>query len=295
MISLLKLVRFVTCHPVNRGHRLAAIQDLVKWQLGSRIVPGEVVVDWVEKTKLIVTNGEAGLTGNIYCGLHEFADMAFVLHFLRPSDQFFDIGANRGSYTVLASGVCGATTTAFEPIPETFSKLRANVRINDLDEKVRLQNVGLGADPAELFFSCSLDAANHIVDAQSDVPKIRVPVVRLDDVTQTSPHLIKIDVEGFELSVFAGAKRVLASSELKALIVEINDSGTRYGHSGKDLLECLTSYGFSPFFYDPMRRILEPTVSSVSSSGNTLFLRDLPFVEERIRGSRQYSVRRIKV
>jgi hypothetical protein len=34
------------------------------------------------------------VTGNIYCGLHEFADMGFVLHFLRPGDLFVDVGAN---------------------------------------------------------------------------------------------------------------------------------------------------------------------------------------------------------
>ncbi len=258
-------------------------------------MPGEVVVDWIEDTKFIATNGEHGLTGNIYCGLHEFADMAFVLHFLRPSDQFLDIGANRGSYTVLASGVCGATTTSFEPIPETFSKLRANVRINNLDDKVRLQNLGLGADPTELFFSCSLDSANHIVDAQSELPKVSVPVVRLDEITDIAPNLIKIDVEGFELSVFAGAKRVLANPELKALIVEINDSGTRYGHSGKDLVDCLTSYGFKTFSYDPMRRILEPTIPSSNFSGNVLFVRDPQYVEERVKNSRQFLVRGIKI
>jgi hypothetical protein len=43
------------------------------------------------------------MSGNIYAGLHEFGDMAFVLHFLRAGDLFADVGANIGSYTVLAS------------------------------------------------------------------------------------------------------------------------------------------------------------------------------------------------
>ena len=41
---------------------------------------------WIKGSKLIVRNGMTGATGNIYCGLHEFADMGFVLHLLRPGD-----------------------------------------------------------------------------------------------------------------------------------------------------------------------------------------------------------------
>ena len=63
------------------------------------------------------------MTGNIYCGLVEFADMAFVLHVLRAGDLFVDIGANAGAYTLLASSVAGAKTTCFEPAPATYARL----------------------------------------------------------------------------------------------------------------------------------------------------------------------------
>ena len=61
-----------------------------------------------------------GITGNIYAGLHEFADMAFVLHFLRGRRPVRRCGrANVGSYTILVSGVVGCRTIAFEPDPIT--------------------------------------------------------------------------------------------------------------------------------------------------------------------------------
>jgi predicted RNA methylase len=75
-----------------------------------------------------------GATGNIYAGLHDFHEMALLLHFLRPCDVFVDIGANVGAYSVLASGVVGAKTFAFEPVPQTFACLRDNVRMNDLQD-----------------------------------------------------------------------------------------------------------------------------------------------------------------
>jgi hypothetical protein len=43
-----------------------------------------------QNSKLLVWKGLTGATGNIYCGLHEFEDMAFLLHFLRPRDLSAD-------------------------------------------------------------------------------------------------------------------------------------------------------------------------------------------------------------
>ena len=62
--------------------------------------------------------GMTGATGNVYCGLHEFEDMALVLHALRPRDLFVDVGANVGSYTVLGgqpARVALASNPSLEP------------------------------------------------------------------------------------------------------------------------------------------------------------------------------------
>ena len=57
------------------------------------------IFDWIEGSKLAARNGMTGATGNIYCGLHEFVDMAFLLHLLRPSDLFVDVGAGFLQFT----------------------------------------------------------------------------------------------------------------------------------------------------------------------------------------------------
>ena len=58
----------------------------VKWQIGSRLIPGEVVYSWINGSKVIVRRHETGLTQNLYCGLHEFFDMSYLLHVLREED-----------------------------------------------------------------------------------------------------------------------------------------------------------------------------------------------------------------
>ena len=98
------LFKFVWGHPLNHNGRWESLLRVFRWQLGSRLLPGLIALPFVEDTYIFARRGMTGATGNWYCGLHELQDMAFVLHLLRADDHFVDIGANIGSYTVLAGG-----------------------------------------------------------------------------------------------------------------------------------------------------------------------------------------------
>ena len=84
----------------------------------------------MNNARVVVRTGETGFTGNIYCGLDEFQDMAFLLHALRKEDLFVDIGANVGSYTLLACSAIGAKGYCVEPVPSTYHRLMVNIRYN---------------------------------------------------------------------------------------------------------------------------------------------------------------------
>jgi len=124
-----------------------------------------VEFSWIEGSKLIARNGMTGATGNIYCGLHEFADMAFVLHLLRPDDLFVDVGANVGSYTVLASTVCGARTIAIEPDPETARSLQRNIDANGIGDRVAIVQAAVGDRRGRTHFTVGNDTTNRVAPA----------------------------------------------------------------------------------------------------------------------------------
>src|SRR5258706_6390791 len=130
-MSLANSLKFVAAHPVNRDQRIRALWRVLKWQLGTRLVPGQVVFPWIDGARFIVERGETGLTGNVYCGLHEFPEMAFVLHVVAPGDCFIDVGANVGSYTILAFGVSKASGYCFVSVPSTLRRLMVNIRLDD--------------------------------------------------------------------------------------------------------------------------------------------------------------------
>lgn len=282
---------FMLQHPLNSEHKLQALRRFASWQVASRLAPGPIAVPYVNNARLLVGASMKGATGCVYCGLHEYADMAFLLHALRPDDLFVDVGANVGSYTILASAAVGCATIALEPIAATYASLLANIQLNHAGERATALNVGCGAKPGTLEFTSDLDTVNHVATAEDPAAaRISVPIQTLDAILAgRSPALIKIDVEGFESEVLAGAAATLADPALFAVIMEMNGSGTRYGVDETALHRDMLARGFVPALYDPRTRELTEAVGP-STIGNTLYVRDLLRVRDRVRTAPAFSV-----
>ncbi len=269
--SVINLANFFSTHPLTRDAPLRAWARFTSWQLKSRIKE-EVLFSWIAGQRLAVRSGMTGATGNIYVGLHEFADMMFPLHFLRESDLFLDIGANIGSYTVLASGVCRARTWAFEPDPDTLHHLKRNIAINELDGLVTVFECALGPTQGEVPFTVGLDTVNRVAAANDKKVRI-VRQERLDKLVGTSqPIMIKMDVEGYEGDLLRGAEALLANPCLK--VIELETVTPEINHM-------LFSNQFERAYYDPFSRRLDREPVDPTSS-NSLFIRDRPFVETRL-------------
>jgi len=284
-MSFFQTIKFINRHPLAKRHKLVAITRFIQWQCSQAIHPRPVTYPFIANTKLWVKKGMAGATGNIYTGLHEFEDMCFLLHFLRPGDLFIDIGANIGSYTILAAGVASADCISIEPVPQTFEVLKKNIAINGLAKRVTALNIGIGAEKAILHFTKHLDTVNHVIRDNSDEKGedlIDVPCECLDTLLLNGqkPALLKIDVEGFEQEVINGARHLLEDPALKAIIIELNGSGGRYGYKESNIHQQLKDSGFSSYQYAPFTRELK-TMEGFGNL-NTIYLKDLPFVKERL-------------
>lgn len=238
--------------------------------------------------------GMTGATGNIYCGLHDFSEMAFVLHTLRHNDLFVDIGANVGSYTILAAGVVGTKGICFEPVPSTFEHLSDNLYLNRLVSRVIPHNCALGDSAGEIRFTADSDTKNHVVtEPEHETQRtILVQISRLDEVVLelTQPTIWKIDVEGFEQQVILGAGALLASPNLWAVIMEYNGNDKRYGNSEATLHEQMVAHGFKIFKYHPFERRLEPIRNDQKESRNVIYVKNLEAVTARIVDAPHYQV-----
>ena len=286
-----KIGAFIGEHSLAKRHRLACYAAVGRWQLASRLLPGPAVVPFANGTRLLAERGMTGATGNIYTGLHEFEDMGFLLHFLRPDDLFADIGANIGSYTILASAAIGANTIAFEPVPATHEWLRLNIALNNIDAKVERHMLALGDKPGHIAFTLDRGPSNRVAVAlgSDDSREVEVEITTLDTVLAgRCPALIKIDVEGYETATIAGAQATLANPHLKAIIMEFNGQGAHFGFDETALRQKLAAAGFAEFSYAPFERKL--VALGHAKADNIILVRDRAFVEQRVREAPAFTV-----
>ncbi|WP_199119954.1 FkbM family methyltransferase [Pedobacter sp. ASV28] len=294
-MSLFSTIKFITTHPMNKYNKTAAVLRFIKWQLNSVMNPYPIIYQFTEKSKLIIKKGMTGASGNLYCGLFDYQEMFFLLHFLRRGDFFADIGANIGSYTILASAQIEANTISIEPMPSTYLNLLDNISVNRL-QNVKPLNIALGSKKGKIDFTkTAFDTTNHIA-VKGDKDVITVDINTLDDILATGediPLLLKIDVEGYETEVLNGALETLKNENLKAIIIELNGSGERYGYDEALIHKELTDKGFLPYTYNPLERAL--TLVESFGSYNTIYIRNLEFVNERLKFGEKIQIRKNKI
>jgi FkbM family methyltransferase len=277
--NLIRTLTFIKNHPLNQGKEFKSILTFFKWQVTSFLMPFPIIYNYTERSKLIIR--KTGATGNLYCGFDEFEDMGFLVHFLRPGDLFIDVGANIGSFTVLASAHCQVNTIAFEPVPATYQFFSENVRLNNVSEKVLSYRCALGGKEGKVNFTNNLDSTNHVVVNGESESVFEVEIKTLDSLVKIqAPTLIKIDVEGFETEVLNGALEILKSPLLKAIIIELNGAGASFGFNEDLIREKLHELGFRPYHYNPLQRKLSKFEEK--KDNNTIYIRDIEYVTERL-------------
>ena len=284
LVKIMATLRFVASHPLNRGRKFRAVAENGFIQVAARLVPGEVCVEFPNRTRLLVSPRMKGAAHFIAPRLNEFNDMAFVMHFLRAGELFADVGANVGAFTVLAAGVAGARAVAFEPSPETFAMLSRNVGVNGLQDRVRPVHAAVGRQPGTVQFSVGLGTENHVAAATETASSRPTQMTTLDAELAGNPAvLLKVDVEGFETEVFAGAAETLKNQSLQAIIIERSGAGNRYGYDEEKLHALIRSQGFKPYYYQPFERQMLPIPENFNS--NIVYIRDLKAANERLRAA----------
>lgn len=145
-------------------------------------------------------------------------------------DHVIDVGANYGEMLAGVALPDDAQVSAFEPNPQVLSYLRRT--LDGLPLVVHLEAAAVGdvtADQVELSVNVEWSGESHLSAVASpaenpdDYSVAAVRQTTLDDFLGAAPGAVcvKIDVEGFELQVLAGARKTLEEAELVVLMIEI--------------------------------------------------------------------------
>lgn len=158
-------------------------------------------------------SGEGG-GASVYLGKMEPEQTAAMAEAIRPGGVFFDIGANVGYYTILASRLVGSNgkVVAFEPAPRNIEFLRHHVELNAAANVV-LKTCAVSNAKGPVRFSLGPDSAMGHIGEEGE---LEVETTTLDEVVSElgmTPNVMKIDVEGAEKEVFLGAARTLEKAK----------------------------------------------------------------------------------
>jgi FkbM family methyltransferase len=146
---------------------------------------------------------------------YELETSLLIAQLCRGQSSFFDIGSNWGYFSLLAASLPGfkGPIYAFEPNPGTFADLTQTLQQAGLQDRIEACNLGVGRTACELVidepdrFNTGLSRLTTSGTGQ------RIPVKPLDDLKFPTPGVIKIDAEGMELEVLAGASKTLTEGK----------------------------------------------------------------------------------
>lgn len=179
-----------------------------------------------------------------FTGSYDDEVIDLLMPYIKPESFILDVGASLGFYTVplgLAAKNLKARLAAIEPVRDNCEILKRNVKLNGLEDVVSVIRCALGADTAQLTIHVETGGAgngtivsgleraavDHHDRAGNTWAAETVDVVPLDELVLPTAldglpcSLIKADVEGFEMSILAGARSFIMRHR-PAIFAEFN-------------------------------------------------------------------------
>lgn len=164
----------------------------------------------------------------------EHTDLAITSCFFPYINNFFDIGANSGSYCVLASalGEGRIKSYAFEPQKKCVDDLKATASANGWEDTLKIHEIALSNKNGteKIYFDENVSTGTSFVNKDGE-NYFEIATLTFDDYCENnaveSVDFIKIDVEGFELEVLEGGENIITNSSPAIFIEILNNTPTK--------------------------------------------------------------------
>lgn len=231
----------------GKRHFVRWVLKVIPWQFIASYYGPTLCANPKDKTNIYAISGEYGhVISNHISQMNE-------------NSSFIDIGTNYGLYSLLAAQrLKSGQVYSFEPNPVIYPYFLRAVRYNKIKNIIPF-NCAIGTEDSLLKLdfdenhsgiSCLVDEAN----AASKKDFFNVPVFNISKwsvlngqlISQKEIH-IKIDVEGYELSIIKVLQQAEWYKNIKSLIIEIDDENMQtFGATAQHLYTTLAKDGFTP-------------------------------------------------
>ena len=185
-----------------------------------------------------------------------------IRQLVAPDDVVFDVGAHAGRFAAHAERFTStaARIYAFEPVPHTFQMLRENLALNGCTRVIATQAAVSDRDGIATMnlFPPAFSSWNSLGKPVMKTPtggrlspaeSVSVPAITLDGFCERERisriDFLKVDVEGFEKSVFEGSRRLLSERRIGRICFEISADPLRgAGVTARDVFDVLSTHGY---------------------------------------------------
>jgi FkbM family methyltransferase len=220
--------------------------------------------------------------------LYESETSQFLGAVLGSGDTFIDVGAHVGYFSMLAAAVVGPAgrVISFEPDTSNYSHLLEHVERNSAAQVLPVP-MAVGAEPrvADFFVNDDNDGGHglwevgsHPFNARSREARRtrKVFLTTLDDFVGSGGarrvKAIKIDAEGSETAVLAGARKLLEQHSVPFVVAEINRFAlTAMGTSEAALRGYMTALGYETYLFQPGQSVLQRLTSEQTAETDYVF------------------------
>ncbi|MFZ9759944.1 MAG: FkbM family methyltransferase [Candidatus Kapaibacteriota bacterium] len=195
---------------------------------------------------------DAGWDVLFFRGTYETGTTKVFELLIRDLDRVFDIGANMGWYSIMSSRLARhGEVHAFEPVPFIYQKFKNNIALNS-EDGIIANNIALGREKSGSIAMHTFEGLYHGHSSmstlnRSDYTTVHVPMTTLDAYCDEKGigriDFIKMDTEGAEMEVLAGAKQLMCGSFPPIWLIELNDETcAAFGYKPHQLIDELCSY-----------------------------------------------------
>lgn len=146
-----------------------------------------------------------------WLGSYEYDKQVLFAQTVKPGSVIYDLGSHVGFYTLLSSVLVGniGKVVSFEPLPKNLTYLKKHLQINNITNTQIIEAAVCDREGTAYFETNNCSFQGHFVSEGN----LCVRTVGLDELINKKqlppPNYMKIDVEGAEVKVLQGAKKML--------------------------------------------------------------------------------------
>jgi len=258
------------------------------WSIRKRLTPNNFVIIPFDQDMSLCVRPIDRLGKRVRLNGYSDPELATLLDtYLTPGMTYFDVGAHFGQFVLMAGKRVGNTGAvhAFEPTKGTFAQLKTSVSYNNLPW-IKINHNAVADKAGELNLNVCATGKGEFnsigapMRAAQDVDHIEtITAITLDDYCEehniSHIDIMKIDVEGAELAVLQGGKKIFSADNGPDIVCEFNEvTAENMGYSAADLYNQFVNYGYQLFRYDritgelhnePANQVYDETVNIVAS------------------------------